>query len=513
VAELRLSDTASAEIEVGALVIPLLRSEHGPMLPPGHGLPRSAHTHLREAIQTLRLTGEVDEVTLIPGVPRLFSPLVALAGVGALEAGLGPIGERIRRGIGAAVRRLAGFEHVAVILPGTSADDLRAAAEGAALGAYSVSSPRRRSTAEWPVQRITLLGATDAADPAAVAAVRRSEVLGGAVAVCRDVVNEPAALLTPSRFAAAIRAETDGTAVRTTTLSGAALAQAGYGGLTAVGAGSAHPPVLVQMSYRPPGATRHLALVGQGITAGSGGRRVRQADGGPGTTADMAGAAAVAATVLATATLRLPLAVTGWLALAENPASADAARPGEVVRVRRGTTVEIIDADAKGRLALADALVDAAHATPDAIVGIAALTGAPVAALGPRIGPVLGTHEALVAAVQAAAERAGEPVWPLPIPEDVDLSIHSPVADVAHHGSPSGGIRYAAGFLSRFVRTEDRVIPWAHLDVAGPAVNHGTPFGYTPTGATGYGVSTLVTLAENFASLVETLEVEAVQIG
>lgn len=499
-AELRLSDTDSAQIEVGALVMPLLRTEEGPTLPRGHGLPRSAHTHLREAIHTLRLTGEVDEVTLIPGVPRMLSPLVALAGIGSLDVGPGRADERIRRGIGAAVRRLAGYDHVAVVPPRAGPDALRAAAEGAALGAYSMSAHRRRPATEWPVQRITVLGGAGSRELAATAAVRRSEVLGGAVALCRDLVNEPANLLTPDRFAEAIRTETHGTAVRTTIRSGADLAKGGYGGLTAVGAGSMHPPVLVQMSYRPAVAPRHLALVGKGITFDSGGLCLKPAAGMLGMKADMAGAAAVVGAVLAAATLQLPIAVTGWLALAENLPGSSAARPGDVVTIRGGTTVEIVNTDAEGRLVLADALVDAVQTAPDAIVDIATLTGAQITALGPRIGAVLGRDDGLVAAVQAAADRAGEPVWRLPIPDDVDRSLRSSVADLAHRGPVPGGMLYAAGFLSRFVRTEDRVIPWAHLDIAGPAVNDGVPYGYTPSGGTGYGVGTLVSLAEDLAA-------------
>jgi leucyl aminopeptidase len=185
--------------------------------------------------------------------------------------------------------------------------------------------------------------------------------------------------------------------------------------------------------------------------------------------------------------------VTGYLCLAENMPSGTAQRPGDVVTMRNGTTVEIIDTDAEGRMVLADGICLATEAGPDVIVDIATLTGAQVVALGPEIAGVMANDDELRAEVVAAAGSAAEPAWPMPLPAELRKGLDSTTADLAHKADRWGGMLTAGIFLGEFV---GEGIPWAHLDIAGPSFNDKGPFGYTPKGGTGYGVATLLALVE-----------------
>ena len=210
---------------------------------------------------------------------------------------------------------------------------------------------------------------------------------------------------------------------------------------------------------------------------------------------DMAGAAAVLHAVLAAAELDLSVRVTGWLPLAENMPSGTAQRPSDVLTIRGGTTVEVLNTDAEGRLVLADALVAAIEEQPDLVVDVATLTGAQIVALGNRVSAVMGTDDARSTVLAAAAE-AGESFWPMPLPEELRGSLSSPVADLANMGDKAGGMLVAGVFLQQFVGST----PWAHLDIAGPSFNEGTAHDYTPRGGTGVPVRTLVTLLEREAA-------------
>jgi leucyl aminopeptidase len=213
---------------------------------------------------------------------------------------------------------------------------------------------------------------------------------------------------------------------------------------------------------------------------------------------DMAGAAAATCATLAVASLGLPVQVTCFAALAENMVSGSSLRPGDVLTIRGGRTVEVHNTDAEGRLVLADALVLASESKPDLIIDVATLTGPCVVALGKRTAGVMSNNDALRDAVPAAALRAGESMWPLPIPEEMKPKVHSSsIADLRQHNpDPHGGALFAAAFLREFVG--DR--RWAHLDIAGPAFNDSDPYGYTPKGGTGSSVRTLIRLAQEFAN-------------
>jgi len=270
------------------------------------------------------------------------------------------------------------------------------------------------------------------------------------------------------------------------------LADLGCGGILAVGMGSSAPPRLVELSYAPEGATTHLALVGKGITFDSGGLTIKPANSMGDMKSDMAGAAAVVQAVFAIAKLGLPIRVTAYAPMAENMISGSAMRPGDVVTAANGTTVEVLNTDAEGRLILADALVLAGEDAPDGIVDVATLTDAAPMALGRGMAALLGTDEAWLRRVEEAADRAGEPIWRLPLRPQCRPLLDSTIADLVNHkpGEKHAGAILGALFLKEFVPPG---VPWAHLDIAGCAVSDSDD-GEVVAGGTGYGVRTLVEL-------------------
>jgi len=410
--------------------------------------------------------------------------VVLLVGVGERDVN----DETLRRAAGAAARSLAGTDSAVMALPATTAEQVVAIAEGALMGAYRFD--RYRDSDPAPVKQLELHTPL-ARDKAGKAALERAQVVADAVRSVRDLVNSSPAHLYPETFAEAALTAAKGSKVKVKVLDDDALRRGGYGGLIGVGQGSSRPPRLVKLTYSPARAKGHYALVGKGITFDSGGLSIKPASGMETMKMDMAGAATVLHTVLAAAALDLPIKVTGWLALAENMLSSTAQRPSDVITIRGGKTVEVLNTDAEGRLVLADALVAAGEEDPDVIVDIATLTGAQMVALGTQVGAVMGTDDEREAVV-AAATAAGEQFWPMPLPAELADSLKSEVADLSNMGDRWGGMLVAGLFLKEFVGET----PWAHLDVAGPAYNEGSARGYTPKGATGTGVRTLLSLLE-----------------
>jgi leucyl aminopeptidase len=454
-------------------------------------------------LRALGVSGRADAVVRVPSAGAVAAPVVALTGVGTV-AGAAPDGEALRRAAGAAVRELAGTTTVALALPAPSLDEVSAVAEGAALGAYAFGTYRVKAAAgdRTPVENLTVLVPEGLGDSGADGLLDRVGVLGDAVALTRDLVNTPPSDLYPASFADKAAAVVDGLPVALTVLDEAALAEGGYGGILGVGKGSVRPPRLVHLEYAPEGARGYVALAGKGITFDSGGLSIKPASGMADMKSDMAGAAAVLATVVAAARLQLPVRVGGWLALAENMPSGTAQRPSDVLTARGGRTVEVLNTDAEGRLVLADALVDASETHPDLLLDVATLTGAQVVALGKRVSAVMANDDALRDRVVRVAGEAGEQLWPMPLPPELRSSLDSPVADIANIGERMGGMLVAGLFLAEFVGTRDdgERIPWAHLDIAGPAFNTGSPHGYTPAGGTGVIVRTLLRLLEDVAA-------------
>ena len=252
----------------------------------------------------------------------------------------------------------------------------------------------------------------------------------------------------------------------------------------------------MKISYAHPEAQRSLAFVGKGITFDTGGISLKPPSAMETMKSDMSGAAAVVQAVVAVAKLGLPVKATAWAALAENMPGGGAIRPSDVLTMYGGKTVEVLNTDAEGRLVMADAIVRAGEESPDAIVDVATLTGAQVLSLGHRTAAVMSNDEEFRTQVESAAERAGEDIWPMPLPPHMRKTIESEVADMTNVGDRMGGMLVAGLFLKEFVAEG---IPWAHMDIAGPAFNTVAAYGYTPKGGTGYAVRTLVQLAQDAA--------------
>ncbi|GAA1116406.1 leucyl aminopeptidase [Arthrobacter flavus] len=460
---------------------------------------------LADSLPMLGITGGADEVRRLPGLEGSAAEILVLTGVGRLPADGAVTPETLRRAAGSAIRQLIGLDSVTIALPAPTVADAAAVAEGAAMGAYSYTEHRSAqaakngSPAKEPVSSVTIV--TPAAqDKSLKAALNRAAILGRGVNITRSLVNQPPSHLYPETFAQAAKDLTKGLPIKVTVLDEKRLEKEGYGGILGVGKGSSRQPRLVKVEYSPSSAKQSLALVGKGITFDSGGLSLKPAAGMQTMKLDMAGAAVVLSTVLAIAELGLPIKVTGWLCLAENMPSGDAQRPSDVMTTYGGRTVEVLNTDAEGRLVMADALAAASEEAPDALIDIATLTGAQMIALGRRVSGVMG-DDTVVDAVKGAADRSGELFWPMPLPEELRPSLDSQVADIANIGEKFGGMMTAAVFLREFVgEVNGRKIPWAHLDIAGPAFNEGAAHGYTPKEATGVGVRTLLAYAEDMAT-------------
>ncbi len=464
-----------------ALLVGLLCTDGAPMVLESDALPKKAGAQLLELAETVGATGKAYEVLRAPG-GELGYKVVVFVGLGKAVTL-----EQLRRGAGAAVRLLQGIEELHVALPAADAEAVAAVAEGLGLGAYRFERYKSQKPAVARAVVLTPVAKTKEA----TAAAERAAILAEAVNATRELVNTPANDLYPQTFAEHAQQVARAAGLTATVLDEKQLEAGGYGGLIGVGGGSSRPPRLVKLEYRPRGATRHVALVGKGITFDTGGLSLKPPLSMETMKTDMAGAAAVLNTIAAAARLKLPVRVTAWLALAENMPSGTATRPSDIITIRGGKTVEVLNTDAEGRLVLADALVAASEEEPDSIIDIATLTGAQTIALGNRVGGLMGEEDTR-SDVAAAAESAGEEFWPMPLPEQLFESLKSPIADMKNKGSREGGMLVAGLFLEQFVK--DRA--WAHLDIAGPSWTD-KAWGYTCAGGTGVGVRTMLSYLEN----------------
>ena len=503
-----------------ALVLGVAKSPQGPILLP-NPLADEAAKGVADSLKALGVTGAPDQLLRLPGMDGYQSETLVLIGVGPLTGE--PTGgislEALRRAAGSAVRQLSSLDSVALALPASSVEQVAAIAEGAAIGAYSFTHFRssEESRSATPVSNIAIL--TELKEKQTRPAIDRAVVVGSAVRATRDLVNTPPSHLYPESFAQIVGELGDrtkapareGGSVRSSKLKikvwgEKELARDGFGGILGVGSGSSRKPRLVRMEHSPAKPVAHIALVGKGITFDSGGLSLKPAAAMTTMKLDMGGAATVAAVVRAVADLDLPVKVTGWLCLAENMPSDTAQRPEDVITIHGGKTVEVLNTDAEGRLVLADGIVAASAEQPDAIIDVATLTGAQMIALGVRTTGVMG-NEDLREALVMASEEAGESLWPMPIPEEARAGFDSEVADLTNLGDRFGGMMNAAAFLREFVGDregsassaldpEASRIPWAHLDIAGPAFNEKAAYGYTPKSGTGVMVRTLISYLE-----------------
>jgi leucyl aminopeptidase len=471
---LRTSQSTPTATDADALVIGVFQGPDGPVPTPG-----TDEIDVMAGLTALGATGKPEEIAKVPTAGRVAAPVVVAVGLGAESKDSSQDGEerqayleRLRRAAGAATRELTSglmsgrAKRIAIALPAGQPDEAEAVALGALLGSYAFRKYRTTANTTGEVELILHTADEDA--------VSRARILAEAMILVRDLVNTAPADLVP-----------------------ADLAKEGFGGILAVGMGSSHPPRLVRLEYTHPGAVRTVVFAGKGITFDSGGLSLKPPKAMETMKADMSGAAAVLAAISAIAEIGPAVHVIGYLPLAENMPGGGAQRPSDVITIHGGKTVEVLNTDAEGRLVLADALARSGADEPSLLVDVATLTGAQTVALGTRTAGVMASDNGLAAEVADSARRAGEAMWPMPLPDDLRKGLESTVADIANVSPDRGGGMLVAGlFLREFVPAGVR---WAHLDIAGPAYNDGGPYGYVPKGGTGAAVRTLVQIAADVA--------------
>lgn len=438
--------------------------------------------------------GKPDETLIVP-VTGMGATVALLVGVGARAE---VTAATLRRAAAAVARRSTAATSVATTIAAAAPKGLPpeaaayAVAEGVALGAYQYLEFKTKGE-PTKLRKVALVGDGGKAITAALA---RARVVTDAVAWARDIVNEPSLTKSPEDFAASAKKQLAGKGVTVTVLTESQIRAQKMGGVIGVGQGSERPPRFVKVVYDPPGAKARgtLALVGKGVTFDTGGISIKPADGMEAMKTDMGGAAAALGAMSTLKALGVKHRVVSYTPMVENMPSGNAIRPGDVLRMRDGQTVEVLNTDAEGRLILADALAWAVDEKADAIVDLATLTGACVVALGEKVAGLMGNDDSWSAQVQAAADRAGESMWHLPLPDDYRKNLESEVADLRNiSNNRYGGALTAGLFLEAFV--DER--PWVHLDIAGPA-RAGADDGEVTRGGTGFGVRTLVELASTF---------------
>ncbi|MFI6482645.1 leucyl aminopeptidase [Nonomuraea sp. NPDC050663] len=415
--------------------------------------------------------GEAGEVIEVPVARGSGVGRILLYGVGDGSP------RELRKAAATLVRRVKGRKALTVVLP--DGGDLSVFAEAALLAAYSF---RIGAPGKTPVRALTFVHDGDEA------AIRRGETIARAVGLARDLSNTPASVKTPAWLAEQAVAQTG---LQARVWDEEALAADGFGGISAVGMGSANPPRLIQLSYAPEGAGKHVVLVGKGITFDSGGLSIKPNDNMKFQKTDMAGGAVVIAVMSILAELGVRVRVTGLIASAENMPSGSAQRPSDVITIHGGKTVEVLNTDAEGRLVMADALAYAdATLDPDVMIDIATLTGAVRVALGAGVGGLYASDDPLAKELAESGEHTGDRLWRMPLVDDYAPALKSAIADLANVES---GSTYGAGSITAalFLREFTGGRPWAHLDIAGvgrSSVDEGT----LSKGATGFGVRVLV---------------------
>ena len=464
------------QIEADALILPVFEGVREDRFGAG------------ELIDAGEITGKPLELTVIHHPEGVAARRVVFAGAGKTDK-FDPAG--LRRLTGAAVRHLKSksVKRIALALDPAfaNAENASAAVEGAILGDFE---PDRYKTGDdkKSVESFTVVsGSEDLAN-----AVERGRILGEAQNFTRALVNEPANLLPPLRIAEAARQLCAEYQLDCEVLDREQMASLGMGALLGVSQGSAEPPALIVVRYRPVTAEGkgYLGLVGKGVTFDTGGISIKPADGMEKMKYDMAGGASMLGAMRAIAQLKPPIPVTAFVPCVENMPGSKAQRPGDIVTAMSGKTIEVINTDAEGRLILADALHYAKQQGCTHLVDAATLTGAIVVALGHLNVGLFANDDGMRDRVLAAAKAEGERMWAMPLEDDYKDYLKSPFADIANVGGRWGGAVTAAMFLKEFAGDT----PWVHLDIAGTAwLDDGKP--YLAKGPTGVPVRTLVRLA------------------
>ncbi|WP_297591444.1 leucyl aminopeptidase [uncultured Corynebacterium sp.] len=465
-ASVAAAENAPAE---AARLVPVAAGESGPELP----VTSLVTDGLLDALSKVGAKGKAGECHRLLVDGTLF-----------IAFGIGPAAdiddEAVRRGVGTAARSLTGVEKAAI----SAEFGVGPVVEGIVLGSYSYQGFKAADAAE-AAQVTTEVSVVDA-DAEAFEAAR---TIAESVNLARDLVNTPSNYLYPASYAKVMEEIGTQVGLKVEVFDEDYLAEHGFGGITAVGGGSQRPPRLVHLALNPEATGTHTALVGKGITFDTGGISLKPGPKMEDMISDMGGSAAQFAAIVAAARLGIDMRIDAWLPLAENMPSGAATRPGDVITHYGGLTSEVLNTDAEGRLVLADAIARASQDTPDYLIETATLTGAQMVALGARTSAVMGSDD-FRDEIAETGRSLGEPAWAMPLLEEQEAQLKSPVADIRNiHNSRNGGMLFAGLYLSKFVSEGTQ---WAHIDIAGPSFNTESPFGYTPKRATGVPVRTII---------------------
>jgi leucyl aminopeptidase len=491
--KLALTDTSAAKLTVETLIIGTVQGNDGPELAPGAEEVAGAYDgDLVRVLASLGATGKTGEVVKLAAGGSLRAEVVLAVGLGKLSADGVVTGEAVRRASGAAARSLAGVSHAATTL---SAVDLSATVQGTVLGSYSFRQ-YKTNPGDAPVSKVDLVVPGAAHDEASKSSLNGGTAIAEAVNIARDLINTPPNDLFPASFAERASELGRGAGLEVEILDDDALRKQGYGGILGVGGGSSRPPRLVRLRHKGAKDAKKIALVGKGVTFDTGGISLKPGANMDEMTSDMSGAAAVIATMVLASKLHYPLDITATVPMVENMPSGTAYRPGDVLTMYGGKTVEVLNTDAEGRLILADAIVRAREDQPDYLIETSTLTGAQMVALGKRTPGVMGSDD-FRDRVAELSRAVGEGGWAMPLPEELRGDLDSKLADLANiTGHRWGGMLAAGVFLKEFVGDD---FPWAHIDIAGPAYNSEAAWGYTPKGGTGVPVRTIAAVLADIA--------------
>ena len=449
---------------------------------------------LTQVLGEERFEGRLGETSFVHAAGRLAVKRVLVVGMGPRAE---CTAETVRRAASAAARRARdlGARTVVMRLIGSGATRIppetraQALGEGVRLGVYVFDRYKTGKKEELGIEVLTVLASDAREQAAARRGLRLAELTAEATSFARDLINEPANSVTATALAEAARGIAKAVGLRVRIHDRAACERMGMGAFLGVNRGSTEPPRFIHLTYVPKGrARRRIALIGKGITFDSGGLDLKPADAMERMKGDMSGAAAVLGIMKVLPGLGPAVEVHGLIAATDNMPSGSATKPGDILRAMNGTTIEVNNTDAEGRLTLADAVAYARkEVKPDEIVDIATLTGACAIALGQLCAGAMTNNPTLQARVLRAAERAGERVWPLPLIDEYREGLRSEVADLKNTGPRPGGAITAALFLKEFAGDT----PWVHLDIAGAAFTD-KDLPYAPKGGVGFGTRTLL---------------------
>lgn len=497
--EFETSRSGVSEAEVDLVAVPVFGADPPELGRGAAELDSLSGGAIGEFLQATGFKAEKGETLLVPSAvvgEGFAASQIMLVGMGKADS---VDTQTIREVCAAVVRRARKAKKIGTTLwdAGRSRVEpkaaVRAAAEGAGLGAYRFDrykSSEKKGDDVRPESLILLECGVEDAD----AVLRKARGLVDAVCWARDMVNEPAGGKAPEALAEEVRKKAESVGVSAQIWDRKRLEEERCGGVLGVGKGSVNDPCLVRLEFVPEGKGdgKPLCLVGKGVVFDSGGLSLKSAEGMETMKTDMSGGAAVAAAMVALPQVEARVRVVGFVPLVENMPSGSATKPGDVLRFRNSKTAEVLNTDAEGRLIMADCLALSSELEPSAIVDLATLTGACMVALGNKIFGVMANDDRFAESILDAASRAGERAWRLPLPEVYKKQLESEVADVKNIGGRYGGALFAGLFLQEFV---GEGIPWAHLDIAGPARSDSDEF-EIPKGGTGVGVRTLLALIE-----------------